>query len=145
MSNFSHLGSLEVSADKTAEYTLHQITVNGVSPTLIVAPATEVNKPYFNALLKRAGKNARQVRAGAVNTGLIEENRDEDRELYPKYVIKGWRNVLDVEGATVKFSQKEVQSFLDALPAWMFDDLRSFCGSPVNFTELVDIDTSAKN
>ena len=145
MADFSHLGTLEVSADTTTEYTLHQITVNSVSPTLIVAPATEANKPYFNALLKRAGKTARQVRANAINTGLIEENRLEDLELYPRHVIKGWQDVLDADGTEVDFSQANLVEFLDVLPNWLFDDLRNYCGNPANFSELVDVETSAKN
>ncbi len=145
MTNFSHLGALEVSPDTTSEYTLHQITVNGASPVLTVAPATEANKPYFNALLKRASKTARQIQAGAVNTGLIEENRLEDRELYPKHIIKGWHDVFDADGTKVNFNRGNLKEFLDALPDWLFDDLRSYCGSPANFSELVDIETSAKN
>lgn len=145
MADFSHLQALEVSADKTARYTLHQITVNGLTPTLIVAPATDANKPYFNALLKRAGKSRRAVRAGAVNTGMIEENREEDRELYPRHVLKGWEDVTDARGEVVDFSPAEVASFLEQLPDWMFDDVRSFCGDPANFAELMDIEVSAKN
>ena len=89
MADFSHLKALEVSADKTSRYTIHQITVNGKTPTLIVAPATEANKPYFNALLKRSGKSTRAVRAGMVSAGMIDETREEDRELYPRLVAKG--------------------------------------------------------
>ena len=145
MANFSHFETLQVSNESTSEYILHQITVNGVSPTLVVAPATEANKPYFNALLKRAGKTAKQVRAGAVNAGLLDENRMEDKELYPKHVIKDWHDVIDADGAEVKFTPKEVEQFLTALPNWLFDDLRNFCGNPGSFADLVDIETSVKN
>lgn len=146
MADFSHLKGLDVSTDKTAEFHLHQITVNGKTPVLIVAPATEANKPYFNALLKRAGKSARQVRAGAISSGMIAENRDEDRDLYPKHVVKGWRDVIDGKtGEDVKFSAKECRAFLEALPDWLFDDCRNFCGNPANFTDVVDVEVHAKN
>ena len=143
--DFSHLGALEVSKGTTSEYTLHQITINGESPTLIVVPATEANKPYFNVLLKKASKTARQVRAGVINAGLIEENRDEDRDAYPRYVIKGWRDVLDAKGAKVPFNEGNLQDFIGALPDWLFDDLRNYCGNPANFSELVDIEVATKN
>ena len=145
MADFSHLQELDVSAETTAEFTLHQITVNGKTPTLIVAPATEANKPYFNALLKRAGKTARQVKAGAVNAGMIEENREEDKELYPKHVIKGWKDVVDATGEDTKFSAKDCEAFVAALPNWLFDEVRNFCGNPASFAEVLDVEVSAKN
>ncbi len=145
MTDFSHLKGLEVSADNTAKYTIHQIMVNGKTPTLIVAPATEANKPYFNALLKSTGKNARTIRAGIMNTGMLDENRKEDRELYPSHIVKGWDDMLDAGGKEIKFSMNEVVSFLSELPDWLFDDIRNFCGNPANFTELVNLEISSKN
>ena len=146
MADYGYLKDLEVSPDKTARYTLHQITVNGLTPVLIVAPATEANKPYFNALLKRAGKSARAVRAGAISAGMIEENRDEDKILYPKHVIKGWENLVDGKtGEVTKFSVRECTDFINALPDWLFDDLSKFCGNPASFTELMDVQVNAKN
>lgn len=145
MADFSHLEALEVSTDKTAEYTLHQISVNGLSPTLIVAPATEVNKPYFNALLKRASKIGRAVRAGNMTTAMIQEKRDKDKELYPKHVVKGWRDVVDRKGKVVKFSVEEVTSFLEQLPDWLFDEVSQFCDNPANFVEVLDITAEAGN
>ncbi len=145
MADFSHLKALEVSTEKTSEYTFHQITVNGKTPTLVVAPATEANKPYFNALLKRAGRSARAVRAGAVNAGMIEENREEDRVLYPRFIVKGWHDVIDADGADVEFSADEAMDFLGQLPDWLFDDFRNFCGNPASFAELMDVEINAKN
>jgi len=145
MADFGHLKQLEVSNENTAEYTIHQIAVNGKTPTLILAPATEANKGYFNNLLKRAGKSARQVKAGMINLGLVEENREEDKELYPEYVIRGWKDVLDVDGSDVKFSKKEAQQFINLLPNWIFDDIRNFAGNPGSFAEILDIEISAKN
>ncbi len=145
MADFSHLKAFDVKQDATVDYTIHAITVNGVSPTLMVSPATEANKPYFNALLKRAGKTARVARAGKVNLGMIEENRDEDRALYPLHIIKGWKDVLDSDGSEAKFTAEDAAKFLAAIPDWCFDDLRNFCGNPANFTETVDVEVSAKN
>lgn len=148
MANFDHLKKLDVTKDKTASYTLNQIVVNDLSPVLTVAPATEANKGYFNALLKRASKSARQVAAGKVSAALIEENREEDRVLYPMHIVKGWENVFDSTGAEVAFSKEACAEFLEALPNWLFDDLRNFCGKPDNFVEVASLDLledAAKN
>lgn len=140
MVDFSHLQSLEVTNDRTAEYTFHNIEVNGKSPTLIVAPAGEANKPYFNALLKRAGRTARQVSAGKINAGMIGENRDEERELFPAYVVRGWKDMLDADGSEVEFTRENCTDFIKALPDWLFDDLRTFCGKPENFVDSVNVE-----
>lgn len=146
MADFSHLKDLDVSTERVARFTLHQIAVNGKTPTLLVAPATEANSAYFNALLKRANKSARAVRAGNINTGMIAENREEDRELYPRHVVKGWEDMVDGKtGEDVKFDRDECVNFLANLPDWLFDDIRNFCGNPANFVETVDIETQAKN
>ena len=145
MSDFSYLSDLAVSTDKTVEFSLHQMVVDGETPVLILAPATQANKPYFNALLKRAGKSARQVRAGNINAGMIDEGRDEDRDLFPKHVVKGWKHVPDSQGNDVAFSQDNCRAFLAALPDWLFDDIRSFATNPANFSDILDIETSAGN
>ncbi len=145
MADFSHLKVLEVTQDNIARYTLFQITTDGKTPTLIVAPATEANKPFFNAQLKRHGKAAKAVRAGAVSIGMIDENRDEDRDMYPRYIIKDWEDMIDAKGKEVTFSKKECIDFLEKLPSWIFDDIRQFCGNPANYTELMDVETTAGN
>ncbi len=145
MVDFSHLGALEVTADKTAEYKIHQITVNGKTPVLILAPATDANKGFFNALLRRSSKQAAAVKAGKVDVDMIEEHRDEDRDLYPKHVAKGWIDMVDANGADVKFTLQNVTDFLKALPNWVFDDVREFAREPSNFVDSLDVEIKAKN
>jgi len=140
LTNFSHFQELAVKADNTAELTLHQVDIEGVSPTLIVGPATEANKPYFNALLKRSGRNARQVSSGKINAGMIEDNRDEDRQLYPKYVVKGWKDMTGADGNAVEFNTENCIDFLNSIPAWLFDDIRNFCGNPQSFVASTSLD-----
>ena len=131
MSNdFSHLSELDVSGRQTVEYTLYHLEGE---PTLILSPATQSNKPYFNALLKRSRKNQAALKAGAINSGMIDGNRDEDRELYPLYIVQGWRRVTDSSGAEVPFAKDVCSSFLHHLPDWIFDEVREFAGSPQNF------------
>lgn len=148
MPNFGKLNELTVTANTTAECKLFHITVNGKSPILVVAPATEVNKPYFNEQLRRVSSSVKQVKAGAINASMLEEGRDDDRELYPKFVIKGWRDMLDHEtGEEIKFSRKVCEEFLQALPDHVFDYIREFAANTSSFTGMVDVDVqgTAKN
>ncbi len=132
MSDFSHLHRLDVGVAETVDYQLYQIDGE---PTLEIAPATEANKPYFNAVLRRQRKNVRALSAGSISPGMIASNRDEDRSLYVAHIIKGWRDVMDVEGKEAPFTPDNVQGFLGALPNWIFDDLRTFAGNPANFLD----------
>ena len=145
MPNFEYLKGLDVTNDQVKEYPISEITVNGLVPVLLVASSTEANKPYFNALLKRAGKSARAVRAGKLTAAMLEENREEDKDLYPRFVIRGWTDVLDGDGKALKYSNSDCADFIDALPNWIFDDLRVFCGNPANFADLIDVEVNAKN
>jgi hypothetical protein len=143
MSNdFSHLRVLEV-RDKTAKCTLYHVKGE---PFLVVRPATEANKPYFNAVLKRTRKNVRAVQAGAISQAMIAENRDEDRELFPKHVIVDWGNVTDSAGEPVPFSPEACTQFIEALPDWLFDEVRNFAGNSANFAgEVIDATGKAGN
>lgn len=144
MVDFGYLAELEVSLERTQEYPLSRIMVGGLVPVLLLAPATDANKPYYQALLHRANKVARMSRTGGVSADVLEESRDEDRGLYPKYVVKGWRNVADASGKLVVFSVPNCEDFLRALPNWVFDDVRTFCGTPANFVDYVNVEVIAK-
>lgn len=132
MTDFSNVSKLALSPERTAKFPLYQLEGE---PTLIVVSATDANKPYYNKLLQRSPGSARKFRALGVSAGLIEENREADRELYAKYVLRGWERVQDVGGKDVAFSTQEGEQFLAALPSWLFDDLRTFCSDPNNFLE----------
>lgn len=139
---FGYLKKLDVT-NKTADFTIHQIEG---APVLVLKPATEVNKPYFNAVLKRSRRNVRALKAGAVNTAMIAENREQDRELFPKFVIETWRDVVDSQRKSVEFNRENCEEFLRALPDWIFDEIRDFAGNSTNFTDdAPDIEEKAKN
>jgi hypothetical protein len=144
MSKFSYLEKLDVSASKTVEYTINEIDSQ---PKLLISPATEANKPYFNAILRRARKNNKAVQAGAINVGIIQSNRNEDRELYAQHIIKGWEGVVDDRGKVVEFNATDCLEFLQALPDYIFDGIREFASNPQNHTsqESIDVETTAKN
>ena len=134
MNSFKNLKSLEVVKGMTAEFTLHDIeNPDETSPVLILSPATEVNKGYFNGLLRRSRQNMPQIQAQNFDTSMLQDNRNDDRELYSKYVVKGWRDVKDDKGKNVTFNEENCLGFLEALPDWIFDDARNFATKVRNF------------
>lgn len=140
--SFDYLKALEVKS-QTARFTIYQIVDE---PVLIMKPATEANKPYFNAVLKRSRRNIRAVQSGSLSTALIAENRAEDRDLFPKFVVVDWDKVKDSAGEIVPFSQENCADFLEALPDWIFDEIRNFAGNSVNFVgEAIDAQGKAGN
>jgi hypothetical protein len=145
MANFSHLKPMELTKDVTARYTIHQITVNGKTPTLILKPAAQINTTYFNELLKSAAKNAKAISAGQLSTSMIDENREQDRVLFPKHVIVGWEDMLDADGTELAFDKNDCKDFIDALPDHIWDAVRNFATAPENFVETVNIQVTAKN
>lgn len=149
MADFSHFQKLEVSPDDTSTYKFSDIVVNGVSPVVIVAPATEANKPYYNALLKSQAKRVRQLSRGKVDADMVAENRQEDRRLFPAHVVKGFVDgtVIDSDGKAVKFNRDVAADFVDALPDDIFDAFRNWCATTDNFrsSEGIEVDAKAKN
>lgn len=138
MGQFEHFRTLDVKGDATRELTLHQIELNGVAPTLIVAPATDANKPYFNAAIKATKPQIYQAQKGNFSAALISETRDEDRELFPRFVIRGWRDVTNQDGEPVTFNDENCLDFVTSLPDWVFDEITMFCKNPQNFTKTLD-------
>ncbi len=128
--DFSHLSRYQPSADRTAEYRLTQIDGE---PTLVLAPATADNRPYFNAVLRQSKDEVRRLQAAGVTAESLAERRRLSRELLAQHVLKGWRDVRDRSGAEVAFSPENALGFLRALPDWLFDAVQAFASSPSNF------------
>lgn len=133
MVDFSNLKQLDISADKTALYTL--LPLKG-SPKLILSPATADNKPFFNDALKRS-RNTQKSKT--VNSATVDAIREADRVIFSEYIVKSWEGVTDKSGEPVPFTKENCLDFLKALPNWIFDDLRIFASSIENF---VDYDQS---
>lgn len=140
MNKFGHLKKLEVKG-REVRYTIYQVEGE---PTLIMKPATEANKPYFNAVLRRSKKNMRAINAGSVNSGIIAENREEDRNLFPKHVITGWEDVTDSSGEPVPYTEEDCRDYLEALPDWVFDDVRAFASNPAQISQALAEEEGAK-
>lgn len=143
--DFSQLSKLNPA--RTARYVLYQVQGE---PALIVAPAAENNRGYFNAILKRSKKSIRRLRSGNISESMIRESRDEDRELYAQHILQGWEGVVDSVGAPAEFNADNALAFLRSMPNWMFDELRSFCGSAESFLEAQemsaeDVEEQGKN
>jgi hypothetical protein len=145
MTDFSHLEKYEITDDARSEYPFYNIACKDDDyVTLVVAPASEPNKPYFSALTRYAMKNRRSMNS---NANLLEETRNLDRKLYADFVVKGWHNVVDADGKVVPFSKKSCKDFLTSLPNSMFDELREHCSDVDNFSGIGDEDAeyAAKN
>lgn len=129
--NFSNLAALTVRADREIDFVFALIEGE---PRLKVRPATEANRPYFNAVLRSSGKGLlKRMRGGRLNAEALAESRAQDRKLFAEFVVRGWENVVDGDGVAVPFSRENVEGFLEALPADLFDELRAFCSNPDNF------------
>ena len=139
MPKFDFLNDLKVAPEDTAELTIYSVELpNGKNPTLIGKHAGETNKPYANRLLKKSVVNSKLVKAGKMDVGMLERNRDQDRALFPIHVLTGWKDVCDAAGKDVAFTPDEAKDFVDALPNDIFDEVRDFFADAVNFRNTVD-------
>lgn len=129
--DFSNLAQHSV-AVQAVPYRLFQIEGE---PVLRVLPATEENKPYFNALLRQTKESLRSLQATGASADAVEARRKLARDLIADHVLVGWEGVVDASGREVAWSKDDGRAFLEALPGWIFDSVQSFCQSPANFTQ----------
>lgn len=128
---FQHLKKLDVLKDNTTWVELPEVSPGA---RVLLKPATEVNKPYFNAMLKNAGARARRLaRTEKITTEDVALNRAEDRELFPRHVLVSWEGILDSESKPVPFSYDHAREFCAQLPDWLFDRLRNIATTPERF------------
>ena len=66
---------------------------------------------------------------------MIEDNRADDRELFPKYIVKGWDDVVDSGGNEVPFSAEACREFFSQLPDWLFDDITEHAATLSNYLD----------
>ena len=147
MGKFSYLQKKAVTETAEAEFTLYQLEGE---PVLTVAPATEANRDFFNAFLKRTGNIQRTSSTNkSLTSRQLKQIRNEDRVLFSKHIVKDWDGIVDDKGKPVEFSYENSREFLDALPDHIFDDLRAFAREPSNFLEdsdeTIDAENTAKN
>ena len=135
MVDFTNISRLDVSG-KTSRYTLTQVAPgpNGLRPVIIGRPAAQENKAYRDIMLTDIGDRMR-ASAGrlSVTAETLDATRARARQLYPQYVIAGWENVYDAAGNEVPFTGEAAIQFINALPNWIFDEMRQFFEEPANF------------
>lgn len=104
----------------------------------------EDNPAYAEALLALNSARERNVVQGAFNPGSpvakamsdVEQEADDDRELYPGNVVKGWHGKGLVDPRTEKeipFSVDGCTVLLKKLPRYVFNRIRTYCLMPRNF------------
>lgn len=138
MSKFKNLQKYTVEA--TAECELFDImNEDGSYPVLIVKPATSKNPEYYNQQMRMAvarKEDALRYNSTKIIDALMLENqRKDDRELFPRTVIVGWKNVIDADGTIVDFNIDDCIDFLDAIPDYIFDKIREFAKNEANFSK----------
>ena len=144
----SKFGIVATKKEDLVEYQMGNVTLsNGLSPILMVRPATDFNKPYMSMLLRQ---NAQTRRSGKVTLKTVDANRESDISLYAQHVIKDWQNVVDENNLPITYSVAEGKEFLTQLmsnnQSWVFDDLRVFCSDMSNFVQdMIDEDEVIKN
>ena len=136
--NFSD--SEEITRQSTTRYEFFSLEYeledgSTMVPWMEVHPVGEINRPYINAVLAQQARNRRRLTKGKIDARMLEENREQDRELYPKFVMTGnWGGWLDDEtGEEVPYSEEAARELLTQLPIDEFDELRAFCNELHNF------------
>ena len=142
MTNFGQLKKLDVDVDSRSKFTLFMVEGD---PILILRPATQANKAYFNRVLKSSRKFAGAVAAGAISVELLKEARELNRELYPLEVIVGWERVVDANNKVVPFTPEDCKDFVAALPGWIFDEICMHAAQAGNFVTQIDVASAEKN
>ena len=76
----------------------------GAKARILLAPAGEANPQYYNAMLKMSGARVRALaKSQTLTAENAEQSRDEDRELFPLFVIKSWENLGATEADFLGF------------------------------------------
>lgn len=139
--DFSNLEALEVKQDSTIEFPLTDIPWDP-TPVLILGPATEENKPFFNALVREQKEN----RMALESENPLGDARDRDRKLYADHgVIRGWSGVRNKAGEEVPYTRQNAVAFLGALPGWIFDKVRAAASSHGRFVDRDAVEAAAGN
>ena len=83
-------------------------------PWLLVTSATESNRALLNASLRRQNAQRRGFRPNARARRLTAQDTERqvrtDIEMFSKYVVKDWGNVMDPDGNPVAFTEEHCQN-----------------------------------
>ena len=135
MSRFSKVSEQYSPKARSVRFALPLEAAPGApQPTLLVRYAGDTNNGWRNAIAKFNAKTG--LARKAVQGRSREADRlalERDIELYPEHIISGWEGIVDDDGQQVSFSREACREFLEALPQWIFDDVRIFCSTATNF------------
>lgn len=116
----------------------------GTKARILLAPATEANPAYYNAMLELSGKRVRALaRSDKITAEDAAQSRDEDVLLYPRFVIRGWEGIEAGDGADevdeqghVPFSRSRAAKLCQMLnekAPHLLDRLRNHAATPERF------------
>ena len=129
---FEYLKSRDISG-KTAWLDMPSIVPGA---RLELRPASMSNTAYYNAALKLAARRSSGGLPKHVEAqDEINRSRDDDRVIFPGTVLVAWEGIVDDKGEPVEYNKEVAGDLLEALPAWMFDQVRAFAMDPENFFE----------
>lgn len=114
--SFSNLSKLKTGTDQPKWVDLHDVVLDPAGPVgLLVLPAAEINRPYWNAVMSSAAARPTRRQAGKITDAMIREARCADARIFARHVVKGWRNVRDDAGKEPELTTDEVEAFLVSL------------------------------
>ena len=151
MAKFGRLKKLSVDG-KTFAFELPEAHVASFSehvPVIHLAHMGRGNAAYFNArMTSGANGMARATRkrsAKEINEMAMKEaiSLDQDRELMPLHVIKGWDHLYDDDGKLVEFSVEEATELVMQLPDDVIDRMRHEAGDVRNYRDVEALDPEA--
>lgn len=126
---FEHLKRLDP-LERTAVLPMPELSPGAL---LTIKYAGEGNDPYWNALLSRAARRARNKTATLIDAATLEQNRSEDRAIFPRNVLVSWSGVQDTAGRDIPPTYENLVEFCTKLPAWLFDRIRDAAANPATF------------
>ena len=146
MGQFDHIKK-KTETSETVRFEMPEI---GRDCYLIVAQATESNRPFFNALLRFQNahrRGFRQARQGQLNADQMDQELSRDLSLYREHIVKGWGGINDGDGNPVEFTKEDCRDLFEAIPNSLFNEIRVFCQQPMNFltAAAADYTGTAKN
>ena len=143
--DFSNLNKLDITG-KTSKCYLPDLDDDAY---IEVLAADESNKMYYQAVMKMGAKVAQvKVRRGRIDPTILNDQREMDRVLFPKSVIRSWGSIHTATGESVEFSEPAVQALCDQLcksAPRVFDELRAHANIPANFMDAEDLDIQPEN
>jgi hypothetical protein len=148
VADYSHLRKLDVTEASEAEYVFNDIIVgrnddgSGINPSIWFRPMIESNKLFLHERIKLATERAEALTKSkkkdkvAQLADRMDEDRDTDRVLIARTCALRWGTApKDTKGKEHEFSAEECLSFLQALPNYIFEPLRSWVQNPYNFVD----------